>query len=115
MTSELEAGFVRKGAYLTRDGAVRRAGGADCPNKKLCLCATDGPFLVGLLRELSERPDCFFVKYSAEPRDGMFLGRVFLMDEQALGRLWAELEPHPKLLCSLQDDDFTLPFRPAAG
>lgn len=113
MASELEADFVRKGAFLMRDGAARRAGAADCPNKKLCLSATDRPFLVGLLREISDRPDCFFVKCSVEPRDGMFLGRVFLMDQQALARLWAELKSHPKLLCSLQDDDFTLPFRPA--
>ncbi len=112
MHDDLESEFVRKGAFLIRDGAARRAGAADCPNKKLCLCATDRAFLVRMLHELSDRADCFFVKCSAEPRDGMFLGRVFLMDEQALGRLWAELKPHPKLLCSLQDDDFTLPFRP---
>ena len=112
MVDDLAGLFVRMSTFLTRDGAAKRAGAASCPNKKVCLSATDRGFLMGLLHQLSERPACFFVKLSAEPRDGMFLGRVSLMDEQALGRLWAELKPHPRLLCSLQDDDFTLPFRP---
>ena len=106
-------GFEVRRGFLCRDGAAKRAGALDCPNRKLCLVATDRAFLIDWLRAISERPDCFFVKCSIEPRDGMVLGRVFLTDEQALGRLWKELKSHPKLLCSVQDDDLVAPFRGA--
>lgn len=80
-------------------------------NKKLCIVATDVEFLASLLYDLSERDDCYYVKYSIKPRDGMYLGRCFLMNEEAVGKLWRELKPHAKLMCSVQDDDFTAQFR----
>ncbi len=79
--------------------------------KKLCFVATNQTLLADVLRELAERPDCFYVKYSVFPRDGMYLGRCFLLDEHAVGVLWAEYKTHPNLFCSIQDDDFTAPFR----
>ncbi len=81
--------------------------------KKLCFVATDRALLADVLRRLAERPDCVYVKYSVSPRDGMYLGRCFLLDEHEVGRLWAEYKRHPRLFCSVQDDDFTAPFRPS--
>ena len=82
-------------------------------NKKLCFVATDRAFLADVLLQLAERPDCRYVKYSVYPRDGMYLGRCFLKDEHEVGALWAEFKSHPRLFCTIQDDDFTAPFRPA--
>ena len=81
--------------------------------KKLCFVATDQALLADVLRQLAERPDCYYVKYSIHQRDGMYLGRCFLMDEHEVGMLWAKYKEHPRLFCSVQDDDFTAPFRPS--
>ena len=80
-------------------------------NKKLCFVATDQALLAEVLQQLADRPDCYYVKYSIEPRDGMYLGRCFLTDEHEIGVLWAKYKRHPRLFCSVQDDDFTAPFR----
>jgi hypothetical protein len=80
--------------------------------KKLCFVATDQVLLRSVLGELAERPDCHYVKYSVRARDGMYLGRCFLTGEHEIGVLWAEYHDHPRLFCSVQDDDFTAPFRP---
>jgi hypothetical protein len=80
--------------------------------KKLCFVATDQAMLADVLRQLAERPDCVYVKYSVYQKDGMYLGRCFLMDEHEVGALWAEYKGHPRLFCSVQDDDFTSLFRP---
>lgn len=68
--------------------------------------------LADVLQQLAWRPDCVYVKYSVRPREGMYLGRCFLKDEYEVGLLWAEFKNHPRLFCSVQDDDFTAPFRP---
>ncbi len=80
--------------------------------KKLCFVATDQALLADVLGQLAERPDCVYVKYSIAPRDGMYLGRCFLMDDHEVGVLWAKFKAHPSLFCSVQDDEFTAPFRP---
>ncbi len=85
-----------------------------CCNKKLCFVATDQALLADVLGELAARPDCCYVKYSIFPRDGMYLGRCFLVDEHDVGVLWAKYHEHPRLFCSVQDDDFTAPFRPSS-
>jgi hypothetical protein len=102
---------ILDGHFMARQGRAWNPQGPYC-HKKLCFVATDQALLVDVLRHLSERPDCHFVKYSTRPRDGMYLGRCFLVHEQAVGALWAEYKEHPRLLCSIQDDDFTRPFRP---
>ncbi len=79
--------------------------------KKLCFVATDKTLLSHVLGHLAERPDCYYVKYSVRPRDGMYLGRCFLMDEHEVGMVWARYKEHPQLFCSIQDDDFTSGFR----
>ena len=87
----------------------RRKG--SCP-KKLCFVATDPALLAEVLGQLAERPDCHYVKYSTYQKDGMYLGRCFLSDEREVGVLWATFHAHPRLFCTVQDDDFTAPFRP---
>lgn len=79
--------------------------------KKLCFVATDKAFLVSLLHELSQREDCFRVKYSVRARDAMYLGRCFLTSDVAAGRLCQELKMHPKLMVTIQDDEFFNPYR----
>jgi hypothetical protein len=95
---------------MERRGPAWNREGRYC-NKKLCFVATDQALLADVLRQLAERPDCNYVKYSVWHLDGMFLGRCFLMDEQEVGRLWAEFKSHPRLMCTVQDDDFTAAFR----
>ena len=63
--------------------------------KKLCFVATDQALLVRVLSELADRPDCHYVKYSIEPRDGMYLGRCFLLNDQEVGTLWRETRNTP--------------------
>jgi hypothetical protein len=107
----LEAEFRATGRFMDRRGPAYLPDGPYC-NKKLCLVATDKAYLVRLLLALScDEARCFYVKYSAAPRDGMYLGRVFLTSEDAAGELWARYKQDPKLMCSIQDDDFTKPFR----
>src|SRR5450432_376636 len=108
----LESRFVpaKNGPFLKRDGPARAAN-LPKSNKKLCFTATDKAHLVRLLYELSERPDCWFVKYSIEPRDGMYLGRAFFTEEQTVGKLWNDHAFDPKVFCSVQDDDWTAAFR----
>jgi hypothetical protein len=98
------------GHFMQRWGPAANTVAQGC-NKKLCFVATDQAVLADVLRRLAERPDCYYVKYSIWARDGMYLGRCFLMDEQEVGRVWAEYKPHPRLMCCIQDDDFAAPFR----
>ncbi len=98
------------GVFLFRHGKGRREGG-EYSNKKLCFVATDVEFLAGALYELSERDDCYFVKFTTHPKEGMYLGRCFLHGEQAVGTLWQHYKCHPRLMCTVQDDDFTVAFR----
>lgn len=73
--------------------------------------ATDKEFLMDLLYEFSLDEKCYFVKLSENSREGMFLGRCFLLDDETVGAYWAKFKAHPKVLCNVQDDDFTKPFR----
>ena len=99
------------GVFMERRGPAWNRWGRGC-NKKLCFVATDRWLQAELLGELAQRPDCYYVKYSVTPRDGMHLGRCFLTDEHEVGVLWAKYKFHPRGFCSVQDDDFTRPFRP---
>ena len=99
------------GYFMAIDGPASGGNKPAC-QKKLCFVATDQSLLADVLRELAARPDCHYVKYSVHPRDGMYLGRCFLSDNHEVGVLWAKYKMHPRLFCSVQDDDFTAPFRP---
>jgi hypothetical protein len=98
------------GHFMQQHGPASNGNEAAC-QKKLCFVATDQALLADTLDELAQRPDCYYVKYSMFPRDGMYLGRCFLMDEHEVGVLWDKYHGHPRLFCSVQDDDFTAPFR----
>ncbi len=101
---------VHHGVFLMRHGRGRRPG-VVYSNKKLCFVATDQSFLAELLFELSNRDDCYMVKFTSQAKSGMYLGRCFLLDEHAVGTLWYQFKQHPKLMCTLQDDDFTESYR----
>lgn len=102
---------VMKGRFMARDGAARTEQAAFC-NTKLCFSATDLTLLADVLAMLAERPTAWFVKFSTRARDGMYLGRCFFADADSVGATWAEFKAHPRLLCSLQDDDFSRAWRP---
>ncbi|MET0390124.1 MAG: hypothetical protein ABW321_29400 [Polyangiales bacterium] len=99
---------ILDGKYMSRDGGARDATRSE---KKVCLVATDKAFLIELLYAVSLRADCCTVKYSVAPRDGMYLARCFMSSDAAAARLCAEYKPHPKLMVTLQDDDFYNTYR----
>ncbi len=98
------------GVFLFRHGKGRSEAGT-FSQKKLCFVATDVHLLAEVLYELSERDDCHFVKFSTHPKAGMHLGRCFLQGEHAVGTLWQHYKCHPRLMCTVQDDNFTVAFR----
>ena len=106
--SEFIASFLQ-----SRKQRAGREPDASFSTKKLCLVATDRTYLAETLFRLSLRPDCYYVKYSTRSKDGMYLGRCFLLGDDAVGELWHELRADPQLMCSVQDDEFTARFRPA--
>lgn len=106
----VESNFQLKGSFLVKDGAARSTTDNYC-NKKLCFVATDKVFLMKLLLELSTLEFCYFVKLTAEPRDGMYLGRCFFTTDDYIGSYWAKFKAHPKVMCNIQDDDFADSYR----
>ena len=94
--------------FLCRDGPRR---GGVCSQKKLCFTSTSRDLLARHLLQLSQREDCFFVKFGVNPRGGMYLGRCFLESDGAVGEVWAEYKNHPSVFCTVQDDDFVGQFR----
>ena len=99
--------------FWQRDGPAK--GSSVRCRMKICLVATDLPYLVEVLRGLADRPDCVGVKFSEGHRDGMHLGRVLLQEAEATARLVAELKKDPKLMTTLQDDGFFARFRGASS
>ena len=100
--------------FRFRKGLANNGGNAPC-QWKLCITATDEHYLAETLFIISERNDCFYVKFSPSGspkcRDGMFLGRVFLTSEEKIGELWRKLRTDKKLMCSIQDDIATEKYR----
>ena len=45
----------------------------------------------------------------------MYLGRCFFIEneEERVGATWAEYKAHPKVFCTIQNDDFTMAWREA--
>ena len=102
--------FELKGSYLCKDGKARARTEVHS-NKKLCFVATDKNFLMELLLELAQLEECYFVKLKDSPRDGMYLGRCFFTKDELVGQFWAKYKLHPKVMCNIQDDDFSQEFR----
>jgi hypothetical protein len=101
---------VMEGRFMARNGAGWTHARPYC-NKKICFAATDLSFLAHLLHELSEHPQAYFVKFSTRPRDRMYLGRCFFIDQESVGKTWAKYKNHPKVFCNIQDDDFSIAWR----
>lgn len=99
------------GAFFCLDGPARRRGETAYSQRKLCFTATDQDLLARHLWRLAEREDCFFVKFGAQARAGMYLGRCFLLTDAAVLRVWSQYEWHPSLYCVVQDDDFVRSLR----
>jgi hypothetical protein len=97
------------GIFMERFGPVGE--GNPHSEMKVCLVATDREYLVRFLHELSLREDCYYVKYSTRPRDGMYLGRCFLETDADAAMLCQHLKAHPKFFVTLQDDGFFAGFR----
>ena len=103
--------FRREGSFLRREGPAYEPDGPKC-NKKLCFTSTDIDAMGQLLYELSLRDDCWFVKLDSEPgRHGMVRGRCFLTDEEAVAELWKKHKVTDTVLCTVQDDDWTVSRR----
>ena len=100
-----------EGAFFCLDGAARRRGEVAYSQRKLCFTATDQNLLARHLRRLGERDNCFFVKFSARARAGMYLGRCFLLTDAAVGEVWSQYKCHPSLYCVIQDDGFVSALR----
>jgi hypothetical protein len=107
---ETEFDSTHCGVFMQRSGAGRGPGVA-YSRRKLCFVATDRRFLAGVLLELSKRRDCYAVKYSVQAKDGMYLGRCFMLEDDLVGELWRLFKRHPRLMCTIQDDEFTARFR----
>lgn len=110
MTQNESATFEKQGPFLVRNGKSRERSEIHS-NKKLCFVSNDKDFLQNLLADISKLGECYFVKLTDCPRDGMYLGRCFFVDEDTVGKMWAKYKQHPKLMCSVQDDDFCNKFR----
>lgn len=98
------------GRFRLQSGPARARKERAC-QKKLCFYAADQRLLARTLDEICQREDAFAVKYSTYEKGGIYLGRAFLVDEQAVGELWKALKPHPELFCAVQDDDWASAFR----
>ena len=107
-----ESGFEPShgGVFMQRSGAGREPG-VTYSQRKLCFVATDRTLLAETLLELSKRSDCYAVKYSVQPKNGMYLGRCFMLEDNLVGEMWQRFKRHPRLMCTIQDDDFTAQFR----
>ena len=105
---------VRNGnpKFLCRVGPAH-ARGETPSQKKLCFTGTDHELVARHLYALSQRDDCYFVKFGVVARGGMYLGRCFLTNDAAVGDVWARYHDHPSLFCTVQDDTFTAPYRDA--
>jgi hypothetical protein len=97
--------------FLVRPCPARARGEAPCP-KKLCFTATAVEPIAEILHELSLRDDCYMVKVDAAPgRHGMVRGRCFLTTPEAVGEIWRRYKTTDRVLCTVQDDDFTKDYR----
>jgi hypothetical protein len=78
---------------------------------KVCLTSRDSNLLRRLLSNIAEDEECYWVKMSTTARDGMFLGRCFFTTRERAGQVWAKYKSHPRLMVTIQDDDFVASYR----
>lgn len=102
--------FYERGTFLCIDGPAKQKG-QDHSNTKVCFTCRDQKLLMDILINISTDQDCYFVKLSHYPKDGMFLGRAFFTTEDSAGKTWVKYKSHPKMMANLQDDNIASKFR----
>lgn len=110
MSSENKKIFYEHGQFLCRDGPAKSASAYS--KVKICLTSTDFNLLKMTLFELSQDPECYFVKMSINSKAEMFIGRCFYTSKELAGKAWQKLRSHPQLIANLQDDEVASEFRP---
>lgn len=106
----MDSEFYANGSFLCIDGPAKKAGQKHS-NMKVCFTCRDSDFLRRLLVKVVRDKECYWVKMSTKPRDGMFLGRCFFTTKEHAAQLWAKYKTHPRFMVTLQDDDFASTFR----
>lgn len=106
----MESKFYQEGSFQCIDGPAKKSGLAHS-NMKVCFTCRDSDFLKSLLAKVAQDQECYWVKISTKPRDGMFLGRCFFSNKERAAQLWAKYKKHPRLMVTMQDDDFASKFR----
>ncbi len=102
--------FYQYESFLCLDGPAKKAG-LKHSNMKVCFTTKDSEFLKKLLIRIAQDEHCYWVKLSTKSRDGMFLGRSFFTTKEKAGETWAKYKMHPRLMVTLQDDDFSSAYR----
>lgn len=102
--------FYQHNSFLCIDGLAKKAGKLHS-NMKVCITSTNSDFLKKLLITVAKDEECYWVKISTKSRDGMYLGRCFFTSKERAAELWAKYKAHPRLMVTLQDDDFALSYR----
>jgi hypothetical protein len=102
--------FYSQGTFLCIDGPAKKAG-REHSEVKVCITCRDDELLRQLIAKVAEDEECYWVKMSTKARDGMFLGRCFFTTKEYAGRFWARYKSHPRLMVTLQDDDFASGYR----
>ena len=105
--------FYSVDSFLCLDGPAKRAG-LKPSLMKVCLTCRDFEFLKLVIAKIAEDELCYWVKTSAKPKNGMYLGRCFFTTKERAGEIWAKYKKHPRLMVTLQDDEFAKPFRERA-
>lgn len=106
----MESEFYQHNSFLCIDGPAKKAGKKHS-NMKVCFTCRDSDFLKALLRKVAKEEECYWVKMSTTPRDGMYLGRCFFTSKDHAARLWAQYKTHPRFMVTLQDDEFAEAYR----
>jgi len=106
----MESEFYQDGSFLCIDGPARKSG-RGYANLKVCFTCRDIDFLKRLVAKVANNNECYWVKVSTKSRDGMFLGRCFFTTKEFAAQTWAKYKTHPRLMVTLQDDDFASSFR----
>jgi hypothetical protein len=104
------AEFYLKDNFLCLDGPAKLAG-ETYSQMKVCFTTCREEILKNILIDLSSSQNCYWVKMSTIPRDGMLIGRCFFTTKEAAGKVWAKYKHHPFIIVNLQDDEFAQHFR----
>lgn len=69
----MELDFYQDGPFLCLDGPAKKEG-RTYANMKVCFTCRNEDFLKRLISKVAEDEECYWVKMSTKPRDGMYLG-----------------------------------------